>query len=549
MLKAAGYPRYSDIAQSETSIDDQIRQIRKLASTEGLTIPDEMIFPDYAVQGTSTVGRQGFQRLMDAWDAKKVDIIFVDEMSRLARDLATGGALMQKVEKTGVIIVSRDGLDTRRDGWQMQWSFMLVIASQEVRTIGPRVIRGMQGQLERGHMIACPPIGYRALEVKSIHVRERGTSWVIEEVGAALIREIFAMRFSGKSLAKIATALNKRRVPLPRAARDGNEPFWRPGSIFRLLGNRIYRGVFVANDSAPSRAKATAERREREVIEYPRPDLRLVSDELWYACNPTDRVVRVRGGGKHIFAGLVQCGDCKGLLTVGGGPKSFGLYCAECDQRKRFNGDTSRMGYTSVAAASTALYAALEQLFTGSVMDEFQEKLRKRLTAGPVLETTSLKEKLAQLNAARARASRMLSNPDIDESLFIDEVTRMSEEHKRIKTRLEQLEALEVNVTAEVIERQCAIAPLPLLASMLKGESGLESYNVRATLKRLLRKFVFVKRPARYVSVFEITFIPGAHAAELTDTGLVDKEEVTFEVTSRTSAKRPVVWDVGIRRI
>lgn len=548
MQRAAGYPRYSDNAQSPTSIEDQIREIRKLAARDGLTIPDEMIFPDYAVPGTSTVGRTGYRRLLDAWDAGLIDIIYVDEMSRLARNLATGGELIEKVERTGVIVVSGDGVDTRRESWQMLWTYKLVQSSQEVRAIAPRVIRGMKGQLERGHMIACPPMGYCLQRTESKDARATGTSWVVDEPAAAIVREMFQMRFSGCSHAHIARALNERGIAPPRRNRKGEVGFWRPGAIYQLLRNKIYRGIFEWNGSAYSRAKAAKARRVLEVIEYPRPALRLVDDDLWYACNPTDKAKRLRGGGTHLFSGLVRCGDCDARLTVGGGPKHFALNCSECDQNRRVGGTKTSMGYTSVPAAHHALYHALEQLFTGSVMEEFQARLRARLTAGPILEETQLREKLQHLNMARERATRMLSNPDIDENLFVEEVTRMSEEHKRTTSRLEQLTKLQVTVTPEVIERQCSVAPLPLLAAMLNGDSGLENYKIRATLQRLLHRFAFVQRPAKGVSVFEISFIPGALAAELTDTECVETEQVTFVVTSSTTARRPVEWKVEVRR-
>lgn len=548
MQQIAGYGRYSDSAQKETSIDDQIREIKKLAQREGLTIPDDMIFADYAVKGTSTVGRAGFRKLMDAWDAGLLDILFVDEMSRLARDLATGGELIAKVEKTGVIIISGDGLDTRRKDWQMSWSFKLVQASQEVRNIAPRVRRGMEGQLDRGFMIACPPVGYTKAKVVNKKTKQSGTGWFIDDTSAAIVREIFYMRFSGASLGSIALALNERRIIPPRLTRDGKAGYWRPASISRVLSNTIYRGIFQWNGSAFSRAKAQRERRALEVTEYPFPELRLVDDAVWYACNPTDRKRRINGGGKHVFSGLVRCGNCDGYLSVGGGPVHFSLYCAECEQAKRVGRLTAWMGYTSLSAAQQALYHALELLFTGDIIEEFRSRLRARLTEGPIAELVQLKEEIQQLKAASDRAQRLLSMPDIDETLFVGEARRISEDHRRTTVKLEQLEKQNVKVTPEVIEQQCLVEPLRLLAEMLNSERSAENYKIRATLKRLLHRFAFVARPAKNVSVFEISFIPGALTAELTNTVQVENEQVTFVVTSRTSAKRPVVWEVEVKR-
>ena len=97
-------------------------------------------------------------------------------------------------------------------------------------------------------------------------------------------------------------------------------------------------------------------------------------------------------------------------------------------------------------------------------------------------------------------------------------------------------------VTKAAVELQSKVTPLPLLRTLIDGEP--EAYKVRATLKRLISRFALVAKQGRNCSVFELSFIPGIGVAEVTGTGAIDTECVSYRVTVSTTARRPVVWEV-----
>lgn len=548
MSRGGIYARYSREQQRPTSIDDQVRRCREEAEKENIIIDDAFVFTDSALSGSSVTKRVQYKRLMDAWDAGLIDIVYADEVSRFARDMPTGALLMKKVEDTGIVIITGDGIDTRREGWQMLWSFKLMQASQETRGTASRVVRGMQGQLERGHMIAQAAFGYKLHRVYPDDARKVGTQWVIDPDNAEIVRKMYAWRFSGLSVAAIAKRLNDEGIPSPRCNRQKQQSYWRPASVFRVLGNTIYRGIFKWNGSIFVKAQAKRRRRQLKIVDYARPDLRLVDDETWYACNPLPGERAVRGGGKHIFAGLVDCSDCGGTLSVGGGPKSFSLYCPQCDQAVRVGAKESFLGYTSVAAARQALLHALQPLFTGPVIEEFHTRLKARLYDKPVEEEAQLRATIAELNVARERLFRMMRNVNINDAMLEGELEKLSEESSRAEGRLKRVENRSNKASPAAIDAQCAVNPLPLIEKMLNGED-LHCYQVRATLRRLVRKFTFTAKQARYHSVFEIEFVPGALIAEVSGTETLDEQSVRFSVDVRTTARRPPVWTVQVTKI
>jgi DNA invertase Pin-like site-specific DNA recombinase len=549
MPTAAIYARYSTDEQRPTSIEDQVRRCRETAAKEGLIVDEKLVFSDSAISGTAKgrVKRVAYQRLLDAIDCRLVDIVFIDDVSRATRDIYEGVKLMAIVETTGLRVVTSDGFDTTASGWKMMWQMKLMAAGMQVESTAMQVVRGMLGQLERGYQIAQPPFGYRGVREKAPGGRELGTKWEIEEKEAELIRTMYQWRKSGKSVAQIALELNNLDVLPPCYSRCSGVPYWRPATVHRVLANTIYKGVFVWNGSGFSKAKAKKRRKQLEVQEFERAELRIVSDELWSACNLPVKEMAVRGGGKHALAGLMQCRVCGAVLSLNETQKSCSVHCPQCEQAKRVGGHQDFIGYSSLAAAKLALEWCLQKVFTGDVLAEFHARLKARLIAKPAKEEDELRHRLAELDIAIQRIKRLALDPEIGDELFKKDLTEAMAEQRTKKARLAGLVSRKSHVTSAAVATQSSIDPLSLIRRLIDGEP--EAYKVRATLRRLISKFEFVARPSRYVSVYELTFIPGIGVAEVSETEVIDDTGVSFRVTISTTARRPVVWVVDGERI
>jgi len=88
ILVAAIYARYSCDQQRETSIEDQVRRCKEVATRMGLVIENWVIFTDSALSGQSHAQdkREGYQALLQAWDNNEFQLLIVDEFERLSRD-------------------------------------------------------------------------------------------------------------------------------------------------------------------------------------------------------------------------------------------------------------------------------------------------------------------------------------------------------------------------------------------------------------------------------------------------------------------------------
>lgn len=372
--RVAIYARYSSEQQRDTSIDDQVRRCLELARKYGYAADDVLTFQDAAItgKGAGDAKRQGFQQLLEAWDANAFGVLIVDEFSRLTRDGVTQAELVRRLENNRrVRLIAASGVDTNLPNWQLQVGLEGLIAQQAGRDTRHRVERGMLGQLERGFMIAPPPFGYTmkcAVECET--AKYVGATWIIDEPSAQIVREVFERRAQGQSMDAIARWLNGAGVPTSRKARKNGGGFWRPARIRGLLRNPIYRGVFVWHGSSKYLAEAKA--KGVEVVEqyFPRPDLRLVSDDLWARCNGKTISRTGYGGCKHSLAGLLSCGGCEGTLVLSSQERCRSLYCTRCSSAKRMDAQMDRCSQTVAASGVQVLLIAAARHFMSETFPE-----------------------------------------------------------------------------------------------------------------------------------------------------------------------------------
>ncbi len=83
--KAVIYARFSTDLQNERSIEDQITLCRAYASRENINIIE--VYEDRARSGGSIMGRGGLLRLLDQARDRSFDIVVVEALDRLSRDM------------------------------------------------------------------------------------------------------------------------------------------------------------------------------------------------------------------------------------------------------------------------------------------------------------------------------------------------------------------------------------------------------------------------------------------------------------------------------
>jgi len=518
------YARYSCEKQDDTSLEDQIRRCREGALRIGLITDERHIYTDAAISGLDN-DRPGYRQLMSAWNSGALHVVLVDEFSRLSRDPLEQARLMKKLDQNARMrLVTVDGVDTKDSDWQLRLGIQGVIAQHESRRIRHRVERGMRGQLERGYMLAAPPLGYSLKRELDASGNRIGTHWVVDEDKAAIVREVYARRAAGESMHQIAAWLNAEGVPCGRPARSTRGGFWRPSRIKQLLDNTIYRGVFTLHGSTTYQAKCQARGVEPDIHEYARPELRLVSDELWWKCR--DKVISRSGygGGRYALSGLMSCGCCGATLSLSSEVKRQSAYCSACTVAKAANGETNRLtGAIRVVGIKLMLIKALHHFMSESFLEAFRDSLRQLLTGDKRQELEDAKRRLAEQLRIQDRFSRMLGQTSNDDPVLEQRYKETREKVQRAQARVAELQGQTEELDERALQAQLAADPLNLLDHL--WDARLPPHELRAVLHGLFPSIVFVTKHRRYQSVFRIRFAPGVALAQASGTTVLCTHE------------------------
>ncbi len=225
-VRVAIYTRVSteDQAKEGFSLDAQRERLEAFCKAR-----DWEIAATYVDDGHSgrDVRRPAYQRMMaerDRWDT-----ILVIKMDRIHRNSRHFMEMMESLSEWAKDFVSAtESLDTTTAMGRFVMDIIQRIAQLESEQIGERVYMGMSQKAKVGPgVLGFPaPLGYDLLEgVLCVNEKE-----------APVVREIFRMSLSGKTMEDIAQVLNARHVH----TKTGRE--WAPIKVYRILHNPLYAG-------------------------------------------------------------------------------------------------------------------------------------------------------------------------------------------------------------------------------------------------------------------------------------------------------------------
>ena len=329
MIRAAVYARYSSEHQSEASIEDQVRNCRRLCEEKGWHVAE--VYADRALSGASTL-RPGYQKLMADARRDKFDVVVAEGLDRLSREQVTTATLFQQLSFIGIMIY------TRADGEVSELHVGLkgTMNALFLKDLALKTHRGLEGRVRQGKSGGGRAYGYRAVQQRAADGTALRGDREIVEVEAAIVRRIFAEFAAGKSPRAIARDLNRENIRGP-----SGKP-WRDTTIrghatrrTGILRNDIYAGRLLWNKQTYRRNPDTGKRIARpraqsEQIAVEVPVLRIVDQAVWDAvqtrldairASPTSTMQRASEFWKqrrprHLLTGLVHCGECGGRMAA-----------------------------------------------------------------------------------------------------------------------------------------------------------------------------------------------------------------------------------------
>ena len=472
--RVALYARYSTDMQNPKSVEDQFRECRKYAEKQGWTVV--AVFSDSGLSG-SLRDRPGSDALFAALPTGQFDIVLVEHIERLARDLERSAKFYKATMFAGVELhqLNRGKLGLLDIG------FLSTIAQLFLEELGHKTRRGLIGRVEAGASGGGLSYGYRVPKNEVGQPIKGELIKVPEE--AEIIQRIFRDYAAGKSPLHIAASLNAEGVPAPRGRGTGSG-HWKQNTIngnrqrgTGILNNELYAGLRVWNRQKFSKHPETGRRiarmnPESEWMHKEVPALRIVDEDLWAAVKarqeamakvrevraPTDRnglsAAQSMRRRKYLLSGLLTCGQCGGKMTVAGTGQRKRYYCANAKEK----GPAVCSGMPGLKETDAA-ESILSGLRTGLMQDEAYQAFRGRFNAlvseqeasrGAVMKQQEAR--IREKEKAKANLLRALEAGQILESIL--------DRLKEVEAELAELRAAQ---SAKALDPIALPADLPAL--------------------------------------------------------------------------------------
>jgi site-specific DNA recombinase len=341
-LRAAVYARVSSEEQREgQTIDSQIAELERFAREKGWGLVG--VYKDEGWSG-ALLSRPALDRLRDDAAQRRFDLVLLNDVDRLARDVAHLGIVKRDLERKGVRVVFRKLPQDESPTYNLMVNVLGSFAEFEREMIIDRTRRGRRHKVEvRQQFIGTiASYGYRYVPKDRAAGREGYLEVVPEE--AALVRQMYEwVDKESLSAGRVMERLNRSQA---RPRKGGR---WAKSTVLRILRNETYAGVWHYNKRFSSESLKSRGRYKRTLKNSNRlrpreewlpvilpAELRIVSRDLWQRVQLqlTKNIVFSSRNAKHVYLlkGLVRCGGCGSSFV---GDPCHGKFYYRCLRRCR----------------------------------------------------------------------------------------------------------------------------------------------------------------------------------------------------------------------
>jgi site-specific DNA recombinase len=477
MSLAAIYARFSSELQRTTSIEDQIAVARAYAEHHGWQVLEQHVYTDAALSGAS-LDRPGIQALRAAAARRPLpfDVLLVDDSSRVSRDLADAVRLLQELRFAGIrVIYISQNIDSANEQAETLVAVHGVVDSLYLREMAKKIKRGLAGQLDRGFATGGTTYGYRTVPVPDPSGKTDANGYpvllgkrveIVPEEARTVV-QIFTWYASGLGAGRIVERLNAEGH---RGARGGR---WKDGAVKRVLANEKYTGKLIWGKKTFERRPGTSQLVARPLPRshwrtQERPDLRIVSDELWAAVEhrraavrrtlPTGPATLMRGRdaalySRHLFSGFMKCGACGGAVVVVTGGYGSPRYGCLRSWRNGRSACENRVTMRAKVADGHLLAGLREELLAPATVRYITDTLAAALNARVADRPRKLAETQTAREQARQRLHRLVDAIEhgVPPSTVAAAIAERQGELARLEAVLRELE--------EPVERRLAVMP------------------------------------------------------------------------------------------
>jgi len=369
---------------------------------------------DDGFTGTDS-NREDFQNLIADIMSKKIDCVIVKDLSRLSRNYAEAGSLIENLfVRMNVRFISlAEAVDSYLNPDSVS-SIIVPITNvmndHYCYQISKKIRQVFDIKRRNGDYIApFAPHGY----IKDPQDKHR---LIVDEEAAEVVKSIFSMFIGGTSKHSIAVYLNDHGVLTPSAYKKSkgmvyktnfstDKPLWRTKVIDDVLTNRLYTGDMVQG--------------RRRVKSYKVHEIENVPEDEWVVVEDTHEAIidkalfakvqemlkrdtRTAPNKKqlHLFSGFLKCPDCGKAVNRGGSGANVRYFCSTY-KMSRTGCTMHSIKHNRLEAA--VLYAIRQQVYLAVSYSDTVAQInlapqRKSLSARLEVMIADKEKELAKIN-------------------------------------------------------------------------------------------------------------------------------------------------------
>lgn len=462
--KRAGiYMRVSTDKQEEgNSFEFQREKALEWIQEQGCSIDPKHIWKD-SHTGTEFRERPGLTAMREAAKRGEFDILVMYKLDRLARKRLHQEIVREELQYYGVTTVTLkadEHADDDSPTGEIIRTIYGIIAEEERNNILQRTYDGTITKAKNGYLVGTgkPLYGY----IYNGREKER-THYLIHPEESKVVRRIFDMAVSGKTIRQIAIALSEEGIPTP----SGKNTIWRVSTVSTILANPFYIGkaTYFKKHVVKEAGKTHLIRRnESEQIELAEGVVPAIVDRETFEkvqqqlaanrekaarnnMNPQDALLR---------CGLVICGYCGDKMVIRRDRRNNHnkvLYI--CIRKSTRRGDCKGCSILASTIDNAAWQRAVEIIRNPVLVTSIIEQRRK---ADPTSDARkAIKKKLAKLEREIENCTRTIREAKNHKirAMFAEDLERLMKDQEDLEKMLKNMlsEQEEWRKTQEVLDK------------------------------------------------------------------------------------------------
>lgn len=381
--RVALYARVSTEEQKEgQTIDSQIAELERYSKNQGWEVAG--VYKDEGWSGP-ILARPELDRLRDDAAKSLFNIVLVNDVDRLSRDVTHLGIIKRDLERKGVQVIFTKLPAERSPANNLMVNVLGSFAEFERELIADRTRRGRRHKVEvRQQFIgALAPYGFRYIPKDLSKGKEGHLEIAAEE--AVVVRQMYEwVDKEGLSARRVVERLNAMRIP----PREGGKR-WAKSSVLRILRSEVYAGIWhynkhesceplnpVKREKYKRVTRSSNRLRDRsEWLPVTLPQaLRIIERSQWQRVQDqlTRNITFSPRNNKHqyLLRGLVWCGECGARFV---GDPNHGRFYYRCMAKCK------KLPSIWEGELDLVVWAAVEEaILNPSLIAEQMEKLQKK---------------------------------------------------------------------------------------------------------------------------------------------------------------------------